>query len=42
MALLFVLTYLDAVEAASAVNLLLYQLLWQVPNLLITGLVGKN
>ena len=42
MILLFVLTYLDAVEAASAVNLLLYQLLWQIPSLLITGLVGKN
>ena len=42
MLLLFVLTYLDAVEAASAFNLALYQLLWQVPTLLITGLVGKN
>ena len=42
MLLLFVLTYLDAVEAASAFNLALYQLLWQVPTLLITSLVGKN
>ena len=37
-----VLTYLDATEAASALNLLLYQLLWQIPTLLITGLVGKS
>ena len=41
-ALLFLLTYLDAEAAASAMNLLLYQLLWQLPNLLITGLVGKS
>ena len=41
-ALLCLLTYLGAVEAASAVNLLLYQLLWLLPNLLITGLVGKT
>jgi len=42
MLLLCVLTYLDAVSAASAANLLLYQLLWQVPNLLITGMIGKS
>lgn len=42
MALLFVLTYLDAVTAASAVNLLVYQLLWLVPSVLITGLIGKS
>ena len=41
-ALLCVLTYLGAVEAASAANLLLYQLLWLVPGLLITGLIGKT
>ena len=40
--LMCVLTYLDATEAASALNLLLYQLLWQIPTLLITGLVGKS
>ena len=40
--LLCILTYLGAVEAASAVNLLLYQMLWLVPTLLITGLVGKT
>ena len=40
--LLCVLTYLDAASAASAANLLLYQLLWQVPNLLITGMIGKS
>ncbi len=39
---LFLMTYLNAREAASAVNLLLYQLLWLVPGLLITGLVGKS
>ena len=42
MILLFVLTYLDAVTAASAMNLLLYQLLWMVPAILITGMVGKS
>ena len=42
MLLLFLLTYLDAEAAASTMNLLLYQLLWQIPNLLITGLVGKS
>jgi len=42
MALMAVLTYLGAVQAASAVNLLLYQLLWLIPELLITGLVGKT
>jgi len=40
--LLFLLTYLGAEQAASPVNLLLYQLLWQLPNLMITGLVGKS
>ena len=42
MGLLFLLTYLGAESAASAFNLLLYQVLWQIPNLLITGLVGKS
>ena len=42
MLLLCVLTYLDASAAASAGNLLLYQLLWQVPNLLLTGMIGKS
>ena len=42
MLLLCVLTYLDASGAASAGNLLLYQLLWQVPNLLLTGMIGKS
>jgi len=42
MALMAVLTYLGAVEAASAANLLLYQLLWLIPGLLITGLLGKT
>ena len=42
MGLLFLLTYLGAVEAASAFNLLLYQVLWLLPSLLITGLVGKS
>ena len=41
-ALLCVLTYLGSVTAASAINLLLYQLLWLIPSLLITGLVGKT
>lgn len=40
--LMAVLTYLGAMEALSAVNLLLYQLLWLLPVLLITGLVGKT
>ena len=40
--LLFLLTYLDAAQAASAANLLLYQALWLLPNLLVTGLVGKS
>ena len=40
--LLCLLTYLGAVEAASALNVLLYQLLWLVPSLLITGLIGKS
>ena len=42
MLLMAVLTYLGAEEAASAVNLLLYHLLWLVPGMLITGLVGKT
>ena len=42
MALMAILTYLGAVEAASATNLLLYQLLWLIPGMLITGLVGKT
>ena len=42
LALMAVLTYLGAVQAASALNLLLYQLLWLIPCLLITGLVGKT
>lgn len=42
MALLCLMTYLGSTAAASAINLLLYQLLWLVPTLLITGLVGKS
>lgn len=42
MALLFVMTYLGSTAAASAVNLLLYQLLWLLPMLLITGFFGKS
>lgn len=42
MALLCVLTYLDAPASASALNLLLYQLLWQLPTLMITGFLGKS
>ena len=42
MCLLFLLTYLGAESAASAMNVMLYQLLWQLPNLLITGVVGKS
>lgn len=42
MVLLCILTYLDATEAASAVNLLVYQLLWQLPVWMITGLLGKS
>jgi len=41
-ALMCVLTYLGSVAAASAMNLLLYQLLWLIPGLLITGLIGKS
>ena len=40
--LLALLAYLGAETAASAFNLLLYQLLWLLPNLLITGMVGKS
>lgn len=42
MALMCILTYLDATASASALNLLLYQLLWQVPTLMVTGFVGKS
>ena len=42
MVLLCLLTYLGSTIAASAVNLLIYQLLWQIPVLLITGLIGKT
>ena len=42
MGLLAVLTYLDATQSASAANLLLYQLLWLLPAVLITGLFGKS
>ncbi len=42
MALLCILTYLDATASASALNLLLYQLLWQLPIWMITGLIGKS
>lgn len=40
--LMAVLTYVGAVQALSALNLLLYTLLWLLPTLLITGLVGKT
>ena len=40
--LLALLAWLGAETAASASNLLLYQLLWLLPNLLITGMVGKS
>lgn len=40
--LMAVMTYLGAVQAVSAVNLLLYQLLWLLPTLLITGFIGKT
>jgi len=40
--LLCVMTYLGAIAAASALNLLLYQLLWLLPLMLITGLIGKS
>ena len=42
MGLMGVLTYLGSVLALSAVNLLLYHLIWLVPTLLVTGLVGKS
>ena len=41
-ALMCILTYLDSTASASALNLLLYQLLWQVPTLMVTGFVGKS
>lgn len=40
--LMAVLTYVGAVQTLSALNLLLYTLLWLLPTLLITGLVGKT
>jgi len=40
--LLCVLTYLGATNSASAMNLVIYQLLWLVPLMLITGLIGKS
>lgn len=40
--LMGVLTYLGSVMALSAMNLLLFHLIWAVPTLLITGLVGKS
>ncbi len=40
--LLALLAYLGAETAASAFNLVLYQLIWLLPGLLITGMVGKS
>ena len=42
LALMGWLTWIGAVLALSASNLLLYQLIWMVPTLLVTGLVGKT
>ncbi len=42
MALLFLMTYMGAEAAASAANLFLYQILWLIPSLLITGFIGKS
>lgn len=36
------LTAVGSVQALSAFNLLLYQLIWMVPTMLVTGLVGKT
>lgn len=41
-ALLCILTYLDATASASAMNLLFYQILWQIPMLMVTAFVGKR
>jgi hypothetical protein len=41
-AVLFFLTFIGSVEAVSAWNVLLYSLLWLLPGLLITGLVGRT
>ena len=41
-AVIFFLTFLGSVEAVSSWNLFLYELLWLVPGLLITGLVGRG
>ena len=40
--LMGLLTWYGSVLALSASNLLLYQLIWMVPTLLVTGLVGKT
>ena len=40
--LMGVLTYLGSVMALSASNLMLFHLIWAVPTLLVTGLVGKT
>lgn len=42
LALMGVLAYLGSVLALSAANLTLFHLLWLVPTLLITGLIGKS
>ncbi len=42
MLLMLLLTYLNAADSASAGNILLYQLLWQVPFMLLTGMIGKS
>ena len=41
-ALLFFLTFTGAAGAVTCWNLLLYELLWLVPGLLITSLVGRS
>ena len=42
LALMGVLTYLGSVMALSSLNLALFHLIWAVPTLLVTGLVGKT
>ena len=42
LALMGVMTYLGSVLALSAANLTLFHLLWLIPTLLITGLIGKS
>jgi len=42
MLLMLLLTYLNAADAASAGNLFLYQLLWQLPFMILTGMIGKS